>query len=417
MPRCRRSKGTAKTNSSLISVREEPFRIFFPLAALSGALGVALWPLHLLGASDWYPGLSHAKMMVNGFFGGFILGFLGTAGPRLLSAPRMTWPELLTVLGLYLAGVAAYASGSILIGDRLFLVLFLLAMVIGAVRFSLRKDMPPPGFVLVALALGCGAAAAGISGFLDEEFTNPQWIVLGRLLGYQCFVLLPVMGVGVFLFPRIFGVKNRQVFEDSRSPDRPWKLKACTAAAAGAALVATCFLEAWGWHRTAATARALVFAAYVLMEVRFDRATRPASTLSRCLLVGLVFLVAGYLSMAWMPEQRVAWLHLGLAAGIGFVTLTVAARVSLAHSGHSRRLEARNRWMIVALSLMFLGVISRMSGDFMPRIQATHYNYGAACWIAGLIVWAGYILPRMTEPDDSGTQEIDPISNQQDGSP
>lgn len=384
---------------SPLSVRDEPFRVFFPLAALAGAVGVALWPLYLSGVTDWYPGLGHAKIMVNGFFGGFILGFLGTAGPRLLSAPRATWPEWLAAIGVYAAAIAFYAAGSVTTGDRLFLVLVLGVILAGGVRFALRKDMPPPGFVLVALAFGGAAVAAWISGFLDEEFTAPHWIALGRLLGYQGFLLLPVMGVGVFLFPRIFGVANRQAFEDSRSPTRSWILKAAAAGAAGIGIVATFFTEAWGWPRSSAAARALLFAAYILREVRFDRSTRSGTTLSRCLLTGLAILFAGYLMMAWMPAQRVAWLHLGLAAGIGFVTLTVAARVSLAHSGHSQQLSAPNRWMIVALVLMFLGVVSRISGDFLPRIQTSHYNYGVVCWIAGLAVWARYILPRMVEPD------------------
>ena len=64
----------------------EPFRIFFPLAVLSGIVGVALWPLHFWGAVESYPGLIHARIMVYGLFGGFIAGFLGTAMPRMLSA-------------------------------------------------------------------------------------------------------------------------------------------------------------------------------------------------------------------------------------------------------------------------------------------------------------------------------------------
>jgi len=31
----------------------------------------------------------------------------------------------------------------------------------------------------------------------------------------------------------------------------------------------------------------------------------------------------------------------------------------------------------------------------MPRIMPSHYNYGAACWIAGVLLWAGYVLPKV----------------------
>ena len=64
----------------------EPFRIFFPLATLFGLSGVSLWPLFFLGLHKFYPGPMHARLMIEGFLGGFVIGFLGTAGPRLLSA-------------------------------------------------------------------------------------------------------------------------------------------------------------------------------------------------------------------------------------------------------------------------------------------------------------------------------------------
>src|ERR1043165_5968888 len=67
----------------------EPFRLFFPAATLAGIIGVALWPMHLLGWGANYPGQSHARIMAHGLFGGFIFGFLGTAMPRMLSAQAL----------------------------------------------------------------------------------------------------------------------------------------------------------------------------------------------------------------------------------------------------------------------------------------------------------------------------------------
>ena len=64
----------------------EPFRIFFPLGLLLGAIGVALWPLYVWHAIDFYPAQAHVRLMIEGLMGSFIIGFLGTAGPRLLDA-------------------------------------------------------------------------------------------------------------------------------------------------------------------------------------------------------------------------------------------------------------------------------------------------------------------------------------------
>jgi len=67
----------------------EPFRIYFPLATLLGISGVSLWPLFFSGLHNFYPGPMHARLMIEGFLAGFVFGFLGTALPRLLSAPPL----------------------------------------------------------------------------------------------------------------------------------------------------------------------------------------------------------------------------------------------------------------------------------------------------------------------------------------
>src|SRR5689334_7121293 len=91
----------------------EPFRLFFPAATLAGIVGVALWPLHFLGALQSYPGESHARIMAQGLFGGFILGFLGTAMPRMLSARSLRTFETIPLLLGYIAMVIAYAFAKV----------------------------------------------------------------------------------------------------------------------------------------------------------------------------------------------------------------------------------------------------------------------------------------------------------------
>ncbi|MBV9672136.1 MAG: NnrS family protein [Verrucomicrobia bacterium] len=46
---------------------QEPFRIFFPVGLLLGAIGVSLWVLYYAGITALYPGVSHARMMIEGF--------------------------------------------------------------------------------------------------------------------------------------------------------------------------------------------------------------------------------------------------------------------------------------------------------------------------------------------------------------
>jgi uncharacterized protein involved in response to NO len=49
--------------------------------------------------------------------------------------------------------------------------------------------------------------------------------------------------------------------------------------------------------------------------------------------------------------------------------------------------------------LILLGLASRISGDFLPAIQTTHYVYAAGCWIVGCLIWGAFALPRVLRPD------------------
>ena len=76
----------------------EPFRVFFPVGFLLALVGVLLWPLFFWGATATYPGMMHARLMIEGFLACSIFGFLGTAGPRVLSARYFSRGEVLRLI-------------------------------------------------------------------------------------------------------------------------------------------------------------------------------------------------------------------------------------------------------------------------------------------------------------------------------
>ncbi len=104
----------------------EPFRIFFPLGLLLGAIGVALWPLFVWHAIVFYPAQAHVRLMIEGLMGSFIIGFLGTAGPRLLDASPLLAVETCALLVLQIASAFLHLTQRQTVGDIVFLVLLLL---------------------------------------------------------------------------------------------------------------------------------------------------------------------------------------------------------------------------------------------------------------------------------------------------
>lgn len=45
-------------------------------------------------------------------------------------------------------------------------------------------------------------------------------------------------------------------------------------------------------------------------------------------------------------------------------------------------------------------MLTRISGDFWPAIMVTHYIYAALLLLAGLLLWAVFVLPKTLRIDD-----------------
>ncbi|MGD0814141.1 MAG: NnrS family protein [Verrucomicrobiota bacterium] len=374
----------------------EPFRIFFPAAVAVGLAGVSLWPLYSLKLADFYPGTSHARLMACGFFGGFIVGFLGTALPRMLSSLPLTVGETAVSLGLFLTMAAAYARSKIVLGDKLFLAWLGFFALGGAVRFCKRKDTPPPGFVLVLLGLLCAAAGAVLA-IADADTDEARYSALQHLLSYQGFILFPILGVGAFILPRFFGLPGLHDMPESRPPTALWVRKA--GAAAAAVILISFFIEAAGWHRLGPALRFAGALVYIAFEIPVFHPTAVKNAFSGSLKVAFALLLAGFAGAVIYPGYRVALLHLTLVGGFAAVTFVVATRVIFGHSGNLALMSKPNRWLWVALGTMWFAMITRISGDFLPKIRFSHYAYGALVWIIGVLIWAWKVLGKVTVKD------------------
>lgn len=204
-PACKHAKKKTAFTAPLLWLGSEPYRLFFLSGILFSIAGVMLWPLFYQGKLTFYPGISHAHVMIQAFGGAFVIGFLGTAGPRILSAPRLKPWELIPLFSLHLAGGICHLRGLTAWGDWMFLGALGIFAIALAVRFCcFRKELPPPPLLLAAIGILCGLVGTVFWSFPALMHT-PELYRLAGLLLYQGFLLGPVMGVGIFLFPRLLG--------------------------------------------------------------------------------------------------------------------------------------------------------------------------------------------------------------------
>jgi hypothetical protein len=339
--------------------------------------------------------------MAYGLFGGFIFGFLGTAMPRMLSAHPLRSVEVLGLVTIYMAMVISFLNANISAGDAL--LVLLLCGFIGclASRARTRKDTPPPGFVLVVLSFLCVIAGAILSLVPIESEASFNWLHLQHLLSYQGFVLLPILGIGPFILPRFFGLESTHDFPEALRPLPSWSRKALLALTVGLIIIGSFFLEAAAWYQTAYALRFLTVLVYVWLEMPFQRGPKTGNALGASIRISFLSLLAGLLAISLFPAYRVALLHLTLVGGFAVITFVVATRVVFGHSGNIAKLKGRIRWVWISVGAMLLGMATRISGDFWPAIMASHYNYGAILWIAGVLLWSAYVLPKVLVADRS----------------
>lgn len=382
-------------------VLEEPYRVFFPLGMLAGIWGVLMWPMFYAGWLEFYPGEAHTRMMIGGFMGAFVLGFLGTAFPRLAGNRSWFGLEFLVILALWLTHVANQAAGHVRTGDMVFCVMLLALFTGMAGRWIFgHRDTPPPGFLL-AFAGIIGAATA--SGFLAAQPspTLVQWN-LARLWLFQGFLLLPLMGIGPYVLPRFFGESSSHSFDDSPHPPAGWWRKAGAALAVLVLVAASFGIEAAGHARAGQLLRAALILGWFALETPAFRRVKLATTPGTAVRWAFASMATGCASAAIWPLARVGSLHLFFVSGLGLVTMAVGTRVILGHAGRHDLLGGKIVWLRWVIGLAILAATTRMSSDFLPNVRVSHHIYAAWTWVIAAVVWlaalAKYLLRHEDDP-------------------
>ncbi len=384
--------------AGLVWLGSEPYRLFFLSGILFSIAGVLLWPMYYRGQLGFYPNVSHARVMIEAFGGAFVIGFLGTAAPRMLGAPRLKPWELLPLFLLHLAGGIFHLRGLNFAGDLSFLMLlagFSLSLSVRLIGF--RSELPPPPLLLAGAGLLFGMAGTLL-------WLNPAWMVsmeiyrLAGLLLYQGFLLAPVMGVGIFLFPRLLGNSFGEP-EPGPPTRRAWRNMSIVAAA----LAASFMIEVWIHPGIGRALRATAFV-FAISQVRW--LPKPGSpkigTLANALrLWCLPLAAAGLIVPVFFSVRPIAVDHSLYVGGFGLVCLIAGSRVLFGHSGRVERFANRS-WIarLIVLSIV-LAALTRISADFLPRVMVTHHEYAAWSWVAGAGLWAIWHARRFFKKDDS----------------
>jgi uncharacterized protein involved in response to NO len=358
----------------------EPFRVFFPLGLAAGIFGILLWPLHFAGWWSIYPALQHPRMLVFGFGAAFVYGFLGTAWPRFLEAKALRRWEVFCLVLAWTGSQIAYGMGEIARGDAAAFTggLFFLG-VLGFRLLGKGREWPPPGFSLAFLAVAMGVATLFLwaCGIGRDEMAFQHGL---RLVAYQGFLLLPLLGVGSYLFARLFVVPGKP---PAKAPYRGLVVWL----AAGLVLVSFA-VEAWLSVRWGNALRLGAFLFWVWGALPGIWRGRAPGTRPWALRMGLGMIALAFLSRAVWPMPPFAFEHLLFLGGFAQSILLVADRVVLGHCDDPGSVSPRSPMWHWVVWLVIVAAATRVTADLVPSTRVSHLIYAAVTLV---VVWGIWI--------------------------
>lgn len=377
--------------SSLAVVWREPYRLLFPLGAVHVALSVVLWLRE--PSTDPAAGATHMTLMVAGFLGAVVPGFLMPVAPRLLQVPRVSrgWPAAsaaLSLAGLASAPFDRRVSLALAAAGLWNLVAF---AVVHALRGARRH---PPRVALGAVALAAGAVAATLEALAARDVVLPLWCLRGAHgVLTQGALLLLVAALGGVLLPRWARGASPVGDGTAPAPSRRHEYSACVASALvfvatfpGAALLAGPDGMPGGVpqrmvHLLRAALITWALAPTLWLPGRQPRYVRAAQ-------VACHSIVLGVLGAALDPVRAVDFGHLVFVSGFLLMAMVVAARLATAHAGCPARLDDDRCAMNTITACVVLAAWSRLGAAWAPDSRALHLQLASVLALLALGVWA-----------------------------
>lgn len=377
--------------------RREPYRVFFPLGAAMAVIGIGHWLLHALGFLADYRSVFHAITQIQSFLMAFAVGFLFTMIPRRTGSSPPTPIEMaLCILAPTVTCAAAWSER---------LALSQLAWLVGAltvVQFAVRRFLsatarrrPPNCFVWIPLAFLMGITGSVMIGIYGMAGGEKHWLhEIGRGLVLQGVFIGLVLGVAGLALP----LMTRAQPPPDATPSRADRLRRAGHVLAAALLAASFVLQ---YERSAGfglALRGLVVLAVLLASAEIWRRPTTPGLNRRIIWSAAWCLPTGFLLASLLPAALKGMLHVSFIGGFALLALSVSTQVTLGHGGRSDLLSSWP-WQVAAVATLVGGaIVPRALMDLDPARFYVWMTVAAASFLAGLVVWASFLLPNLLRP-------------------
>jgi uncharacterized protein involved in response to NO len=379
------------------SLRQEPWRLYFPLGLVLAWAGVLHWVFHGLGLLPDYKSVFHAVVQIQGFLICFAAGFLLTAIPRRTGTPPpAAWQLVACALAPLGSTVAAWFERWALSQSCWIVLVAVLAdFAVRRFRAAGAARRPPNSFVWIPLALAMGVAGSlliAAYGALGDAYYGLH--ELGRLLLLQGMFLGLVVGAGGMVIPLL--TRGRAAADGSTG----WRDRRARALHVAAALLLAASF--WWEHavslRGGLALRAALLCALLASSAGVHRLPTLPGAHRWWIWLAAWMLPAGYVLAALFPAQKKAGLHVVFLGGLALMALSVGLHVTLAHGGRPERLS-RSPWQVRAFgSLVLASMVLRALVDFDPPRFSAWIAASAAAFLLATLFWVAALSAGRTPP-------------------
>jgi len=362
------------------TLRQEPYRIFFPLGIILAAAGVVPWLLFARGVLPTWPGLPHALVMSQGFFVAIAIGFLGTMLPRRTQSEPFSGSTL-GFLGLAIVGSsAAQLAGLVIVAEALYLACFM-ALAAAALRRA-KSGSLPPSFVLIPVGALLGATGAAL--LVASAAGAPEVTLrLGRALVAQGALLGMVLGVVPFL-----GSALLRGAPAARPGTRAFYVGVAVV------LAASFVLDELIAPSVGLGARALLAGVIVVGSGALDPTSKSGAHRAFFRLA-LLLVPIGLAAASLAPERRVALLHITYGGGFALLVLAVTVHVGLMHGGGERVAETWPAPIVIAAALALAAVAVRACLEGFGAHYLDAMAIAAVLWLGAVAAWGAFLAPHL----------------------
>ncbi len=356
--------------------QKEPYRLFFPLGVLFLLWGALVWLPLIWSAAD-YPVTLHRYLMLNGFSGCFIGGFLMTAIPKFSKTNTASKIEvfiylLVTILGVFYAR-ADMAGGVFICSALQPLVLFSFVLP----RMSKRQENPPYSFVFIFVGLLLWIISALASLFFDGD--------LFKHIHYEGAIASIILGVGSRLIPGILGhqiivAAQKEKYEQTVSL---LKSKPVYFLSLMITFVVSYFLDGFLAH----IIRAAVVFIVAIFYWNLWNAPKTKTALSWSIWISGWLITFSFLVKAFWSDGMIHISHSFFINGIVMLSLLIATRVLQSHGPKDSNLE-KGKILYVFSFFIVLAAATRVSAFLLPELYLTHLAYSSIMLALGVLIWS-----------------------------